>query len=94
MWYACSMSYQIAVRIPDDAAAALDHAIQRGYFPNRASAIREALKLLLDGCREAEIAEQYRRGYATHPQEPWVGEAGLQAGAGLIAAESGSGSPG
>jgi hypothetical protein len=28
--------------------------------------------------RESEIAEAYRRGYGRHPQEDWVGEAGLE----------------
>jgi hypothetical protein len=38
--------------------------------------------------REREIAEAYRRGYAEHPQELWVGEAGLRAGAQLLKNET------
>ena len=39
--------------------------------------MRAALKLLLREEREREIVEAYRRGYAEHPQEEWVGEVGL-----------------
>jgi hypothetical protein len=45
------------------------------------------LKLLLRAEREREIEEADRRGYGEHPQEEWVGEAGLAAFAALVEAE-------
>jgi Arc/MetJ-type ribon-helix-helix transcriptional regulator len=81
------MSIQIAVRLSDSDVSALDEAISRGRFPNRASALRRGLELLLREEREREIEEAYRRGYGEHPQEEWVGEVGLVAFAELVVAE-------
>ena len=81
------MSQQIAIRIPGDDLAALDEAIARGTFPNRAAAVREALSRLLRSERERAIDEAYRRGYGAEPQEEWVGEVGLAAFAALVEAE-------
>lgn len=81
------MTQQIAIRIPDDELAALDDAIARGSFPNRAAAVREALSRLLRLERERAIDEAYRRGYGAEPQEEWVGEVGLAAFASLVEAE-------
>jgi hypothetical protein len=39
--------------------------------------------------REREIDEAYRRGYGEHPQEDWVGEAGLAGLAAFDRAEGG-----
>ena len=66
---------------------ALDDAVARGRFPNRAAAVRRGLELLLREERGREIEEAYRRGYGEHPQEEWVGKVGLAAMAELIAAE-------
>jgi Arc/MetJ-type ribon-helix-helix transcriptional regulator len=71
------VSQQIAVRLDDDALAALDQAIASGRYPNRAAAIRAALEQLLREERELEIEEAYRRGYGEHPQEEAQGKAGL-----------------
>ena len=87
------MSQQIAVRIPDDELSALDTAIARGRFPNRAAAVRKGLELLLREERESEIEDAYRRGYGAHPQEAWVGEAGIAAFAALVAAEESRSEP-
>ena len=37
--------------------------------------------------REREIDVAYRAGYSAHPQEEWVGDAGLAAFAAFVAAE-------
>jgi Arc/MetJ-type ribon-helix-helix transcriptional regulator len=79
------MSVQIAVRLTDDDLERLDAAVARGVFPSRAAAVRAGLARLLGEEREAQIAEAYRRGYATAPQEPWIGAAGLRLGAGQLA---------
>ncbi len=81
------MSIQIAVRLSEVDVSALDEAISKGRFRNRASALRQGLELLLREEREREIEEAYRRGYGEQPQEEWIGEAGLWAGAEIIAQE-------
>ena len=81
------MTIQIPIRIAEEDLAELDAAIARGRYPNRSAALRSGLKLLLRAEREREIEEAYRRGYGEHPQEDWIGEAGLWAGAELLAHE-------
>jgi Arc/MetJ-type ribon-helix-helix transcriptional regulator len=81
------MSQQIAVRLPDDDLHRLDEVVAAGSYASRAAAVRAALEMLLREEREREIADEYRRAYAKHPQEEWVGEAGLIAGAQLIRGE-------
>jgi Arc/MetJ-type ribon-helix-helix transcriptional regulator len=81
------MSYQIAIRLPEADMSALDEAIARGRFPNRAAALREGLRRLLRAERDREIEEAYRRGYGAQPQEDWLGETGLAAFAALVGAE-------
>jgi hypothetical protein len=41
--------------------------------------MRAGLARILREERDREIAEAYRRGYGEHPQEEWIGEAGLAA---------------
>jgi Arc/MetJ-type ribon-helix-helix transcriptional regulator len=81
------MSIQIAVRLSEEDVAALDEAIARGRFRNRASALRQGLERLLREEHEREIDEAYHRGYGEQPQEDWVGEAGLAAFAAFVATE-------
>ncbi len=89
------MSVQIAVRLGEEDLAHLDAAVARGAFPSRAAAVRTGLQRLLREDREQEIEQAYRRGYAEHPQERWVGEAGLAQGARLLAEQEASpGEPG
>lgn len=81
------MSIQIAVRLSDRDTAALDDAVARGRFPNRAAALRRGLELALREEHEREIEDAYRRGYGEHPQEDWVGRAGRAALGAFVAAE-------
>ena len=81
------MSVQIAVRLADDELERLDAAIARGAFSSRAEAVRAGLAAVLRREREVRIAAAYRRAYATGPDDPSVGEAGLQLGAALLATE-------
>lgn len=67
--------------------AELDAAVRRGRFTTRSDAVRAGIELLLREEREREIDEAYRRGYGEHPQEEWVGEAGLAAFAAFVVAE-------
>jgi Arc/MetJ-type ribon-helix-helix transcriptional regulator len=86
-----AMSVQIAVRLAEDELARLDAAVARGAFASRAAAVRAGLVAVLREEREAQIAAAYRRAYATEADDPSVGEAGLQLGAALLAAEDGAG---
>ncbi len=81
------MSVQIAVRLAVEELESLDAAIARGAFSSRAEAVRAGLAAVLRGEREARIDAAYRRAYATEPDDPAVGEAGLRLGAALLAAE-------
>ena len=81
------MTVQIPLRIPEDDLAELDQVVARGRFPNRSAALRAGLDLLLREERERAIDEAYRRGYGAHPQEDWIGEAGLALFAALAKAE-------
>lgn len=57
--------------------AVLDDLIERGRFANRSEALRAGLARLLHDERERAIDAAYRRGYAEHPQEEWIGQVGL-----------------
>jgi len=81
------MSEQIAVRIPEPQLEELDELVERGRFASRAAAVRRSIELLLITEREAEIAAEYRRAYGDHPQEEWIGDAGLRLGAAMLAKE-------
>ncbi|MBW8060671.1 MAG: ribbon-helix-helix protein, CopG family [Solirubrobacterales bacterium] len=72
------MTLQIAVRIPDDQLQELDNAVQAGEFESRAEGVRQALRRLLSDLREREIAREYRQAYARQPDDPAVGEAGVE----------------
>ena len=50
---------------------------QRGRFANRSAALRAGLDTVLREERERVIDDAYRLGYGKHPQEDWIGEAGL-----------------
>ncbi len=72
------MSQQIAIRLDDEDLTALDAAVAAGRFPSRAAAVRAGISELLREQRDREIAEEYRRAYSEHPQEPWFAEASAQ----------------
>jgi Arc/MetJ-type ribon-helix-helix transcriptional regulator len=67
----------ITVKLEDRSLAELDRFIQLGAAGNRTDAIRAALASWLKTQRDAELVEQYRRGYAEHPEDedpdlrPW-----------------------
>jgi Arc/MetJ-type ribon-helix-helix transcriptional regulator len=73
------MTIQVPVRLTDSDVAALDQAVAEGRFKSRSHALREGLANVLREAREQEIEDAYRRGYGEHPQESWIGEAGLAA---------------
>jgi Arc/MetJ-type ribon-helix-helix transcriptional regulator len=57
--------------------AVLDELIKEGRFANRSEALRAGLARLLGDERERAIEAAYRKGYAEHPQEDWIGPVGL-----------------
>ena len=82
------MTTQVPVRLTDRDLAALDQLVDAGVFANRSDALRAGLTALDREQRERELEAAYRRGYEAHPQEPWIGEAGL-AGLGSFARAEG-----
>ena len=83
------MTVQVPVRLTEEDVAALDAAVAAGSFESRSDALRAGLASVLREEREREIDEAYRRGYGEHPQEEWIGEAGLAALTALDRAEGG-----
>src|SRR5438067_9091051 len=59
--YARCMTKQIAVRIPDEALAAIDAAVADGRFPNRTAAVLAGIESLLREERRRAIEEADRR---------------------------------
>ena len=63
------MSEQIAVRLPDDLAAALDALVApRGRFMTKAEAVRSAIEELVDREERRRIGEAIVEGYRRIPQ--------------------------
>ena len=83
------MTIQVPLRLTEGDAALLDELVARGRFRNRSEALRAGLASLLREEREREIEKAYERGYREHPQEAWIGEAGLAAFAAFDRAEGG-----
>jgi Arc/MetJ-type ribon-helix-helix transcriptional regulator len=83
------MTVQVPVRLTEADVAALDAIVAGGRFANRSDALRAALAALIREEREQGIDEAYARGYGEHPQEEWVGRAGLAAFAAFAEAERG-----
>lgn len=67
--------------------AILDELIAKGRYATRSDALRAAFRRLVREEREREVADAYRGGYGRHPQETWVGEAGLAAFPAFASAE-------
>jgi len=63
------MSGQIAVRMPDDLAAAVDALVKSGRFPTKADAVRTAIEVLVERERRREIGERIAEGYRRTPQD-------------------------
>ncbi len=73
--YAQGVRSRIEFDVADDTLEALDRAIAAGEFHDRASALEQALRRLLES---SAIAASYRRAYAAHPEDEGYGEAGLR----------------
>ena len=76
------------MRLTQADVSALDELVRAGEYKNRSEALRAALAGLLRERRERSIEDAYRRGYGEHPQEEWVGAAGM---AGLTAFDESEG---
>jgi Arc/MetJ-type ribon-helix-helix transcriptional regulator len=63
------MSVQIAVRLPNELAAALDGLVEPdGPFMTKADAVRSAIEELVDRDRRRRIGEAIAEGYRRIPQ--------------------------
>ncbi|MFI5005314.1 MAG: ribbon-helix-helix domain-containing protein [Solirubrobacterales bacterium] len=82
------MSQQIAIRLDEADLEALDAAVAAGRYPSRAAAVRAGIGEFVREQRNREIAEQYRRAYGAHPQEPWFAEASAHATGGQLVERS------
>lgn len=69
LWYAYRMSEQIAVRIPDELAEALDRLVEEEAFPSKAEAIRTAIEAFVDATRRRRVGEAIAEGYRRLPQD-------------------------
>jgi Arc/MetJ-type ribon-helix-helix transcriptional regulator len=87
--YTGCMTVQVPVRLTERDVAALDELVSSGRFANRSDVLRAGLARVIREEREREIDEAYRRGYGEHPQEEWIGRAGLAAFAAFHEAEGG-----
>ncbi len=63
------MSKQIAIRIPNELAHALDRLVGSGRFRTKADAVRAAVEELVDEERRREIGERMAEGYRRIPQD-------------------------
>lgn len=75
---------RIDVELPDAAIEALDRVVAAGRFPDRASALEEAVERLLES---VDIADAYRRAYVENPEDEKYGRAGLALLADRVRAE-------
>jgi Arc/MetJ-type ribon-helix-helix transcriptional regulator len=63
------MSEQIAVRMPDELAAAVEALVTSGRFPTKADAVRTAVEALVESERRRELGERIADGYRRMPQD-------------------------
>jgi Arc/MetJ-type ribon-helix-helix transcriptional regulator len=87
-WYTACMTKQVPVRLTAADLAELDRLVAGGAYASRSDALRAGLAVLVREEREQLIEDAYRRGYGEHPQEAWIGAAGLT---GLAAFDAGEG---
>lgn len=70
------MTQQIALRIPDSLADALQALVEQGRYPTRAAAIRAGVEAVVERERERRIDEAIVAGYRRYPptaaEERWV----------------------
>ena len=74
------MSEQIAVRMPDELARAVEALVTSGRYPTKADAVRAAVQALVENERRRETGERIREGYRRIPQDD-DDEAAARAGA-------------
>lgn len=71
------MTYQIAVRIPENAVEEIDRMVGNGIYPNRSAAIKAGVEQVIKINEREQIADEYRRAYEKKPQDSF-GEAGAK----------------
>lgn len=66
--YTVCMSEQIAIRIPDELAKALDQLVASERFRSKAEAIRTAIETFVDAAQRRRVGEAIAEGYRRRPQ--------------------------
>lgn len=66
--YAESMTIQIAVKLPDELAAAADDLVSEAAFASRSDLARRAIEALVGEARRHADDEAYRRAYKYGPE--------------------------
>lgn len=64
------MTTQIALKLPDALAAALDELVERGVYPNRSQAVRVAVEALVRRSAAERIDAAFAEGFTRHPERP------------------------
>ena len=62
------MSEQIAVRMPDELARAVEALVTTGRYPTKADAVRAAVEALVEREHRRDIGERIADGYRRSPQ--------------------------
>lgn len=68
--YADSMTIQIAVKMPDELAAAADELVSNGTYPSRSELARQAIEALVAEARRHAADRAYREAYTAMPDTP------------------------
>ncbi|MEX2618833.1 MAG: ribbon-helix-helix domain-containing protein [Egibacteraceae bacterium] len=64
------MTRQIALKFPEELAAALDDLVTRGLYRNRSQAVRVAVEALVRRSESERIDAAFVDGFARHPDRP------------------------
>jgi Arc/MetJ-type ribon-helix-helix transcriptional regulator len=62
------MTVQVAVKLPDTLASALDRLVERGDFANRSQALREGLETILAAREREQLRTRYREALRRAPE--------------------------
>lgn len=62
------MAIRIAIDLPDDLVAAIDHLIEDGTFQSRSAAVRLALDALIAASERTAVDQAFARGFRAVPE--------------------------
>jgi Arc/MetJ-type ribon-helix-helix transcriptional regulator len=64
------MTVQVAVKLPDELAAAIDELVREGSFASRSQALRAGAEAVVAAGGERAAARRYRQAFAREPETP------------------------